>query len=76
MNGITQLPTAFQSWTNYKLMSHLKQRQKYVQFVVFFPLLTHGHPIYDYESLKELFQLLKVKFVPENIRLTGWAKGW
>lgn len=66
MNGVTQLPTTFQSWTNYKLMFHLKQRQKYVQFVVFFHLLTHGHPMYDYESLKEFSQLLKVKFVTQK----------
>jgi hypothetical protein len=71
MNVVMQLPTTLQSGTNYKPMSRLKQRQKYVQFVVIFHLLTHGHPMFDYESLKELFQLLKVKFVPQK----HWTHG-
>lgn len=40
-----------------------EQRRKYVQFLVIYHLLANGHPIIDYESLRNLFQLLKVKFV-------------
>jgi hypothetical protein len=32
-----------------------EHKQKYVQFVVIFHLLTHGPPMTDYENLKFLF---------------------
>jgi hypothetical protein len=48
-----------------------KQQQKHVQFVVFY-LLSHGCPMSDFESLKILFQLLKVKFVSR----THWTNNF
>jgi hypothetical protein len=54
---------------HFSILNHLQvnvpfeQRQKYVQFVVIYHLLENGHPMIDYESLRNLFQLLKVKFV-------------
>jgi hypothetical protein len=40
-----------------------EHKRKYVQFVVIFHLLIHGRPMTNYENLKDLFQLLKVKSV-------------
>jgi hypothetical protein len=37
-----------------------ERKQKYIQLVVFYHLLAHKCPMIDYESLKDLFQLLKV----------------
>jgi hypothetical protein len=39
-----------------------EQRWKYVQFVVLYHLLANGNPMTDYESLRNLFQLLKMDF--------------
>jgi len=43
-----------------------EHKQKYMQFVAIFHLLTHGCPMIDYKYLKALFQLLKVKSVFEK----------
>jgi hypothetical protein len=40
-----------------------KHRQKYVQLVVVYHLLANGRPMTNYENSRNLFQLLKVKFV-------------
>jgi hypothetical protein len=52
-----------------------EHRQKYVQFVVFFHLLIHGRPMTNYENLKDLFQLLKVKSVSKMhwSDTSGWG---
>lgn len=52
-----------------------ERKQKYIQFVVFSHLLTHKCPMIDYESLKDLFQLLKVKSVSKKrwINSSRWV---
>jgi hypothetical protein len=37
-----------------------------MQFVVVFHILTHGLPMIHFESLKDLFQLLKVKSISKK----------
>jgi hypothetical protein len=44
-----------------------ERKQKYIQFVVLNHLLAHKCPMIDYESLKNLFQLLKVKSVSKKM---------
>ncbi len=46
-----------------------------MQFVVIFHLLSNGHPMNDYKSFKDLFQLLKVKFVSRKhwVDNFGWG---
>ncbi len=40
-----------------------KHRKKYVQFLSICHLLTHGHPMTNYEDMPSLFHILKVKCV-------------
>ncbi len=55
-NIVTLLPTYVPS----------ERKQKFIKFVVFYHLLAHKCPMIDYESLKDLFQLLKVKNVSKK----------
>ncbi len=52
-----------------------KHRQKYVQFVAIIHFLTPRCPMIDYEDLKYLFQLLKVKSVSRKpwFDTLGWG---
>lgn len=43
-----------------------ERKQKYIKFVVLYHLLVHKCPMVDYESLKDLFQLLKVKNISKK----------
>ncbi len=43
---------------------HLGARKKFIQFVIVLHILLHGRPMLEYESLRELFLLLKVKNTP------------
>jgi len=45
-----------------------------MQFVVVFHILTHGLPMIHFESLKDLFQLLKVKSISKKHWIDG--NGW
>jgi CMP-N-acetylneuraminic acid synthetase len=45
---------------------NFEHRWEYVQSMVVFHLLTHGHPMINYKDLKDLFQLLKVKSVSKK----------
>jgi hypothetical protein len=40
-----------------------KHRRKYVQFLSIYHLLTHGHPMINYEDMPSLFHMLNVKSV-------------
>jgi len=44
-------------------------RKQIVQFVVMFLLLSKSRVMIDFEGLKELFVVLKVKHTPKKIRL-------
>jgi hypothetical protein len=48
-----------------------ERKQKFIKFVVFYHLLAYKCPMIDYESLKDLFQLLKVK----NVSKKHWIDG-
>jgi hypothetical protein len=52
-----------------------EHRQKYVQFVAIFHLLSCGRPMTNYEDLRYLFQLLKVKSVSKKhwFNTSGWG---
>jgi hypothetical protein len=43
---------------------HFGTRKMFIQFVTALHILLHGRPILEYESLRELFLLLKVKNTP------------
>jgi hypothetical protein len=47
-----------------RLGIHLGTRKMFIQFVTIIHILQHGRPILEYESLRELFLLLKVKNTP------------
>jgi hypothetical protein len=47
----------------------IEENHKYMQFVVFFHLVVHGCPMTNYENLKPLLQLLKVK----NLSIKHWS---
>jgi hypothetical protein len=42
-----------------------------MQFVIVFHILAHGCPMTDFESLKDLFQLLKVKSISRKHWING-----
>jgi hypothetical protein len=48
-----------------------------MQFVIVFHILAHGCPMIDFESLKDLFQLLKVKSISRKHWINGnvWGDG-
>jgi hypothetical protein len=48
---------------------HLGTWKKFIQFVTVLHILLHGRPILEYESLRELFLLLKVR----NTQLKHWS---
>jgi len=52
-----------------------KHTRKYVQFMVIFHFLIHGHPMTNYKNLKDLFWLLKVKSVSRKhwSNTLGWG---
>jgi hypothetical protein len=43
-----------------------ENKHKYVQFVFIFHLLSHGHPMTNYESYPISFQLLQVNSVSQK----------
>jgi hypothetical protein len=43
--------------------------EKFIQFVTILHIFLHGKPMLEYESLRELFLLLKVKNTPLKHRL-------
>jgi hypothetical protein len=44
----------------------LEHKLKNVQFTSIYHLWSHGHPMIDYDHMKGLFQMLKVKFVSKK----------
>jgi hypothetical protein len=50
--------TLIQSWI------HFGAQKKFIQYVIILHILMHGRPVQEYESLQELFLLLKVKSMP------------
>ncbi len=66
---------------HYSILDHLQanvpyeRKQIYIQFVIVYHLFAHKCPMIDYESLKDLFQLLKVKSVFKKhwIDSSGWG---
>lgn len=56
--------------------SPIKQKYKYVQFVIIFHLLSHGYPMIDYEDMNPLKLLLKVKNLSKNIGVITLVGTW
>lgn len=52
-----------------------KYKLKNLQFISIYHLLNHGRPMIDYEHMKGLFQMLKVKFVSKKhwFDMLSWA---